>query len=216
MDLIGGYLLVILILFSANIGLLLGNYKFNNVKLAIVSAIAFIISFALMYTSNYLNSTFLFMMDYFGYLFFIIFIITVVSIWIYIKNNDFKITLGIILALFLISTILLSSQSNIDVFHMVLYSLFVFITLFVVYQLSKLLHHAKRQYSVIIGEYMCLFSILMFIFGLTYNSARSIDYNAFDPFLILTPTYKLIYVIIAIVVILVGGVLINDRTGGNS
>ena len=63
---------------------------------------------------------------------------------------------------------------------------------------------------------MCLFAILMFIFALTYDSARTIDYTAFSPFLILTPTYQLIYIIIAIVVILVVGVLINDVKGGNS
>jgi uncharacterized protein YacL len=88
--------------------------------------------------------------------------------------------------------------------------------IFVVYQLSKLLHHAKRQYPVVTGEYMCLFSILMFIFGLTYDSTRALDYSSFDSFLILTPTYKLIYVIIGLIVILVIGVLINDSKGGNS
>jgi preprotein translocase subunit SecG len=38
----------------------------------------------------------------------------------------------------------------------------------------------------------------------------------FSAFLILTPTYQLIYVIIAVIVILVIGVLINDSKGGNS
>ena len=99
---------------------------------------------------------------------------------------------------------------------MILYSLCVFIILFVVYQLSKLLHHAKRQYSVIIGEYMCLFSILTLIFALTYNSTLNLDYSMFSPFLILTPTYQLIYVIIAIIAVLVIGVFINDSKGGNS
>ena len=37
MDLIGGYLLILLVLFSANISLLLGNYKVNNAKLIIIS-----------------------------------------------------------------------------------------------------------------------------------------------------------------------------------
>ena len=133
----------------------------------------------------------------------------------YIKTDKFKSVLYIILAVSLISTILLSSQAKPDIITMILYSLCVFVILFVVYQLSKLLHHAKRQYSVIIGEYMCLFAILMFIFALTYDSSRMIDYTAFSPFLILTPTYQLIYIVIVIVVILVIGVLIND-SGGNS
>ena len=99
---------------------------------------------------------------------------------------------------------------------MFLYSLLVFIMLFVVYQLTKLLHHAKRQYPVIIGEYMSLFAVLTFIFALTYNSTLNLDYSMFSPFLILTPTYQLIYVIIGIIVVLVIGVLINDSKGGNS
>ena len=94
-----------------------------------------------------------------------------------------------------------------------LYSLLFFIILFVVYQLTKLLHHAKRQYSVIIGEYMTLASILIFLFALTYNSTLNLNYTMFSSFLILTPTYQLIYVIIGIVVVLVAGVLINDVRG---
>jgi len=35
----------------------------------------------------------------------------------------------------------------------------------------------------------------------------------FSPFLILTPTYQLIYVVIGIIVVLVAGVLINDTRG---
>jgi hypothetical protein len=216
MDLIGGYLLVILILFAANIGLLIGNYKLDKVKLVCLSSIFFIVSFVLMYASSFLNNTFSFLMDYFSYVFFIIFIAIVASIVFYIKNNNLRLALYLIIAMAVISTILLSSQANLDIFTMVLYSSFVFIILFVVYQLSKLLHHAKRQYLVIIGEYMCLFSILMFIFALTYDSTRALDYTAFTPFLILTPTYQLIYIIIGIIVVFVAGVLINDSKGGNS
>ena len=216
MDLIGGYLLVILILFVANIGLLFENLKFSNVKLVGISAMFFTVSFILMYASGFLNKSLSFMGDYFGYLFFVIFVVLIVSVMFYIKNNKFKTVLYLILPVSLISIILLSSQADLDIISMILYSLCVFIILFVVYQLSKLLHHAKRQYSVIIGEYMCLFAILMFIFALTYDSVRMIDYTAFSPFLILTPTYQLIYIIIGIVIILVIGVLINERNGGNS
>ena len=216
MDLIGGYLLVILILFTANIGLLLGNYRFDNVKLAMVSAAFLIVSFMLMYASSFLKGPFSFMMDYFGYLFFIIFAVIAVSLLLYLKNDDFRRALYPILAMAVISTVLLSCQADLEVFTMILYSLFVFIVLFVVYQLSKLLHHAKRQYPVIIGEYMCLFAVLMFILALTYDSTMTLDYTAFSPFLILTPTYQLIYIIIGVIVVLVAGVLINDSKGGNS
>ena len=43
MDLIGGYLLVLLVLFTANIALIFGGYKFNNIKLVIISSIVSIV-----------------------------------------------------------------------------------------------------------------------------------------------------------------------------
>ena len=213
MDLIGGYLLVLLVLFAGNISLLLGNYNFNNLKLILISVTSSIITFALLYTSVGLNSSLSFLVDNLSYLFFLIVVVIFASMLYYIKTDNFRMPLYSTLALSIISILLISSQANLDFFSMILYSLIVFIIVFVVYQLTKLLHHAKRQYSVIIGEYMTLFSILVFIFTLTYNSARTLDYTAFSPFLILTPTYQLIYVIIGIIVVLVIGVLINDKGG---
>ena len=63
---------------------------------------------------------------------------------------------------------------------------------------------------------MCLSSILIFIFALTYNYTLNLDYSMFTPFLILTPTYQVIYVLITVFAILVFGVLLNDAKGGNS
>ena len=214
MDLIGGYLLVILVLFSANCALLLGNYKINNTKLILTSLTFAAVTFIILNASTYLNATFSFLLGYFSYLFLAIAIIIFLAMFCFVKNNEFKLSLYLILATFLISVILFASQSSLNILEMVIYSLLVFITLFVVYQLSKLLHHAKRQYSVIIGEYMCLASILMFIFAFTYFSTLYLDYSMFSSFLILTPTYQLIYVIIAVIVILVVGVLLNDSKGG--
>ena len=213
MDLIGGYLLVVMALFVANIALMLGNYNFGNLKVIILSLICSAITFAIMNASSLLNGQLSFLSYYFSYLFLAITIIIFVSIVYYIRRDDFKIPFYSISLAFVISTVLLSSQANLDFLSMALYSLLVFIILFVVYQLTKLLHHAKRQYPVVIGEYMSLFSILMFIFALTYNSTKALDYSMFSPFLILTPTYQLIYVIIGIIVVLVVGVLINDTRG---
>ena len=213
MDLIGGYLLVVMAVFVANIALMLGNYNLGNLKVIILSLICSAITFAIMNASSLLNGQLSFLSDYFSYLFLAITIIIFVSIVYYIRRDDFKIPFYSISLAFVISTALLSSQANLDFLSMALYSLLVFIILFVVYQLTKLLHHAKRQYPVVIGEYMSLFSILMFIFALTYDSTKALDYSMFSPFLILTPTYQLIYVIIGIIVVLVVGVLINDTRG---
>ena len=216
MDLIGGYLLLLLVLFTANIALMLGNYKFNSVRLIAVSAISFVISFSLIYVSGHLNAQLAFLLDNFSYIFLIIAAIIIVSMICYVKKGNFKASLYIMLIAFLISMVLFASQASMDIFTMLLYSLLVFIVLFIVYQLTKLLHHAKRKYPVIVGEYMSLFAVLMFIFALTYNSTLNLDYTMFSSFLILTPTYQLIYVIIGIIVVLVVGVLINDGKGGNS
>lgn len=193
-----------------------GKLLVNNVKLIVISFAFAVIALALMNASVYLSGALSFFQDYISYLFFIVFAAIFISMFHYSKTENFKIPLYLILVIFLVLTIILSSQADLSIVSMILYSLFVFIILFVVYQLSKLLHHAKRQYHVIIGEFMCLASILIFIFALTYNSTRAMDYTMFSPFLILTPTYQLIYVVIAIIVVLVIGVLINDTKGGNS
>ncbi len=213
MDLIGGYLLIMLILFLGNISLLMGNNKINNLKLIVTSIFFSVGVFIILNVSVYLN---IFLLDYFSYIFLIISAILFFIIFYFIRNNNFKLALYSVLALFFISLTLLCSQTSLNHLEMILYSLCTFIILFVVYQLSKLLHHAKRQYSAIIGEYMCLFSILVLIFALTYNSTLNLDYSMFSPFLILTPTYQLIYVVIAIIAVLIIGVFINDSRGGNS
>ena len=213
MDLIGGYLLIMLILFLGNISLLMGNNKINNLKLIVTSIFFSVGVFIILTVSVYLN---IFLLDYFSYIFLIISAILFFIIFYFIRNNNFKLALYSVLALFFISLTLLCSQTSLNHLEMILYSLCTFIILFVVYQLSKLLHHAKRQYSAIIGEYMCLFSILVLIFALTYNSTLNLDYSMFSPFLILTPTYQLIYVVIAIIAVLIIGVFINDSRGGNS
>ena len=216
MDLIGGYLLVILILFTANFSLLIGNFKVSNVKLILCSLLAFIVSFILMFISGYLKSSLSFLMDNFGYFFIALSILLFLTFLYYSRKNNLRFSIISVVILFIISMIALSSQSDLSLFTILLYSLFSFIILFVVYQLTKLLVHAKRDYPVIIGEYMSLFALLLFIFGLTYMSTKSLDYNMFSPFLILTPTYQLIYVLIGIIVVLVIGVVYNDYIGGGS
>lgn len=72
MDLIGGYLLIVLILFTANISLLIGNVKIDNIKMILLSLGALIISFVLINIFNYFGDALSFLMDNFSYLFIII------------------------------------------------------------------------------------------------------------------------------------------------
>ncbi len=213
MDLIGGYLLVMLILFTGNIALLLGNNKINNIKFVLISILYVFSVFLILNISSYFNIE---LLDYFTYIFLIISILLFITVFYVIKNNKLKLALYIILAIFFVSMLLFGSNSSLNYFELILYSLLSLVIFFVVFKLSILLHHAKRQYSVIIGEYMCLSSILIFIFALTYNYTLNLDYSMFTPFLILTPTYQVIYVLIAVFAILVFGVLLNDAKGGNS
>ena len=64
---------------------------------------------------------------------------------------------------------------------------------------------------MIVGEYMSLMGILIFIFGLTNNSIMQLNHEMFSSFLISTPTYLLIYVIIGIIFVLIIGFYLNDK-----
>ena len=72
MDMIGGYLLVLLALFAGNLSLLLGNYDFNRLKMLLISFASSIITFILLFASISLNNPLSFMVDNLGYLFFAI------------------------------------------------------------------------------------------------------------------------------------------------
>lgn len=218
MDLIAGYLLIILLLLLANIALLMGNYKIDNKKLVLLSAGGFIVSFVLMSLSIYLKDAFSFLLDNYSY-FFLILSVIVFSIMFYYRKdskNNLKTSIYALIVMLVISIILLASQSELSLFYSLMYSLFGFIVIFIVYKLTNLLVHAKREYPIIIGEFMSLASILIFIFALTYNSTKDLKYSMFSSFLILTPTYQLIYVIIGLAVTIVIGLLYNDFKGGNS
>ena len=216
MDLMGGYLLICLILFSANLALLIGNFKFDNLKVVILSLICAIVSFALMNISSIFKASLSFLLAYFNFIFLIVAVAIFLIMLYYTKKEEIILSIYLISATALVLVVLLSSQSDLTLFSSIVYSLLVFIVFFVVYQLSKLLVHAKRPYPVIIGEFMCLFAILIFIFALTYYSTYALDYSMFSSFLILTPLYKLMYVVIGIVVLMVVGVLLNETSGGNS
>lgn len=216
MDLIGGYLLVVIILFSANLALMLGNFRIDNIKLAVLSAMLSAICFALMNISSYLNAALSFLLFDFSYLFLIVSIVMFLVMLFCVNRNRMEYAISFILIIFIIMTAALASQSDLTFNDIVLYSIVAFIVLFGSYQLSKLLVHAKRQYPVIISEFMCLSAILMFIFALTYFSTMTLDYSQFSPFLILTPTYQLIYMIIGLGVVMIIGLLLNESKGGNS
>ncbi len=85
------------------------------------------------------------------------------------------------------------------------------VIMFLVYKVSRILTHAKRGYSVVIGEYMFLEFILLLIFALTFTVIRNLDFSIFGSLLILTPTYQVLYMVLALAIMVVLGVLYNNE-----
>ena len=205
-------------LFATNIALLVGNYNINNIKITAISLGFSIVSLVIMNISLYFKDAFSFLLAYFSYYFLIVAVFMFVIMLYYRKDseNNLSKSICLLVGMLLISIILLASQSDLTFFDSIIYSLITFILIFFVYMITKLLVHAKREYPIIIGEYMTLASILVFIFALTYYSTLTLNYSMFSSFLILTPTYQLIYVIIGLAVIMIIGLFFNDFRGGNS
>ena len=208
-DLILSYLLITTILFSANIGLFFGNFKINNIKSSLIFILMGIIFSVVVFSSSVLTFS---LIEYLSYIFILISIIIFVLMIFYLKMNV-KLTavISITIILYYITSFLLASQLNEYVFNSLLLSAVSIIVMIMAFQSSKLLIYAKRPYNVLIGEYMSLFGVLIFLFGLTNYSIMNLDYGMFSSFLILTPTYQLIYVIIGIIIVLIIGSYLNDK-----
>ena len=220
MDLISGYLLVIVVLLTINIALMFGNYRINSLKLLVLSILFSSLAFLDINLAIYFKDNLTFVMNYLNYFFIVLSIVQFIVLYYYSKKDGgcLKFLISIMLVIFFISVFILSSQSNLSsLLDCLLFSFIILVISFLSYQVSKLLVHAKRDYPIVVGEYMCLSSILIFIFGLTYYSTLNLDYSMFSSFLILTPTYQLIYILIAVVIILIMGLLYNDKKlkGGN-
>ena len=84
------------------------------------------------------------------------------------------------------------------------------LVMLLVYKISRIFNKAKRPYYAVIGEYMFLGFVFLLILALTFGTVRELDYSMFGSFLILTPTYLVLYTIIIILIILVLGVLYSD------
>ena len=208
-NLMWGYLFVITLLFSTNIGLLLGNFKLNDKKAIMNSCILGILLFVLTNVSNRISFN---LLDYMAYIFIIIAIAVFIVLAVFLKQENFKNSIVSIIVLFYVSALILTFQiDGFYIFDSLFLSIISIIIMFIAYKTSNLLKYAKRPYNVIVGEYMSLEGILIFLFGLTFISIMQLDYTMFSSFLILTPTYQLIYVIIGIIIILIIGTYWNDK-----
>ena len=208
-DLIFSYLFIVVILFSANIGLFLGDFRLNDKKSSLISILIGIIFFIVVYISSFLRLNIL---DFLTYIFIVVSIIIFGILLVYLNlDKKLKIVTFSIIILYYANSFLIASQLKEHLFNGLLLTIISIIMMIIAFQSSKLLIYAKRPYNIIIGEFMSLYGILIFIFGLTNVSVMNLDYKMFSSFLILTPTYQLIYVVIGIIVLLIIGLYWNDK-----
>ena len=170
-----------------------------------------IILFVIIYISSQLTIN---LLDYLSYIFILVSIIIFITLFVYLKKQELKISLfAIIITYYAVSMLFSSQLGECSLFNYLLLFFVSVIAMIISFQSSKLLMYARRPYNVIIGEYMSLMGILIFIFGLTNNSVVQLNYKMFSSFLILTPTFQLIYVIIGIIFVFVIGFYLDDKRG---
>lgn len=211
-DLIWNYLIILELILGFNIGLFLRDFKISKLKYFTISFLLAIVIFILSFFSNAFRINLSFMNNNLGWLFIVAAIILFFIEYIYIKKNEKLFCAFAVMFLLSVIMFILSSQFvEVTVFDSLLWALFLFIILISSYPISTLLYYAKNEYSVVVGEFISIEAILVFVFGITFWSVSSIDYKMFSSFLILTPTYKLIYVIIGLVFVMILGLYYNDR-----
>ena len=217
MDLIFEYLIVFILLFVANIAFLAKKSDFNKNKfipfVIIYGAIVFILSF-ICPSLNLVESVILFMPYILGLvsLLMLIFAIRYVSLGRnYGIENDKAVFYGTVLSsLISIGALSLCLKSDNLVLSSLELAILSILVMFLVYKISRIFNNARRPYYAVIGEYMFLEFVFLLILALTFGTVRELDYSMFGSFLILTPTYLVLYTIIIILIILVLGVLYSD------
>ena len=205
-NLVWEYMLIILVLFGTNFGLLLNTYGIKHkvpVYILLYSLSLFLIT---IFISNIKLDYFI---NYIAFLLFFIGLIIFILILYQLNSKNEKLNfltfIGLILISYFIIIYLILSSSSLS-FD---FSLLIFAILFVFSLLSFKLSK-NSIFKGKISEYFILESILLMILGLTYPYVTTLDYSEFVPFTILTPTYEIIVLIIFIIALLVIGVYLND------
>lgn len=212
LDIFMGYLVIFILLLGGTISLFLNEFNVSKIKYMFIISILSILLFVIFLSSNYLANYLLFLNNYFGFLFVVIAIILLIIDYIYLKYGKSYIFILGVSFLFLVMILSLSSQMRgISILDSLGLTVFLFIFLILLYPISSLLHYARRDYFVVVGEFLSIEIVLFILLGLTYCSLRDFDYSLFNSFLILTPTYQLVYVVVVMIVILLIGLYYNDK-----
>lgn len=217
MDLIFEYLIVFILLFVTNIAFLVRKSDFNKNKFILFTLIYGAIVFILSFTCSNLNlgeSVIPFMPYILGLVSLLMLVLSIRYVSFgrnYSIENDKLVLYGTILSSFVsIAALSLCLKSDNLVLASLEFAILSIVVMFLVYKISKIFDRAKRSYYAVIGEYMFLEFVFILILALTFSSVRELDYSIFKSFLILTPTYQVMYAIVVILIILVLGVLYSD------
>ncbi|MCC7553732.1 MAG: hypothetical protein KO202_04450 [Methanobacteriaceae archaeon] len=214
-DLILGFLFVTIIFIGLNNGFLCSNKNLNPKKTSAYSLFLFFIFIIVLILIKLFNINFNFLNSYLNIIFLIIAILLLLFSVILILNykKDFSSYNPLILAIFSLFTlaIILNLIFANDVLFIIFLGLVLVISIFLSFFMSNLLKYAQKPFPLLISEFIILQSIFFFLSALTYDSIKNLDYSMFNSFLILTPTYKLIYIAIGIVTLLLIGLYLNDQ-----
>ncbi|MDL2246113.1 hypothetical protein LJB96_00690 [Methanobrevibacter sp. OttesenSCG-928-K11] len=179
----------------------------------VICIVIFLISIAGTYLTDYFTTSY----DYLDILFLLDGVILIYMSFIFLENYKKDIKLSntplVIINLFLIISIFLINTQigTLNYFNIFCSVLLLFIIIIFIFIISKLLIYAERPFPVLIGEYTILEALLLLLFALTFESVKNVDYTMFSSFLILTPTYQLIYVLIVLGGLLLLGLYLNDK-----
>jgi len=222
LDLTFEYLIVFILLFSTNLGLLARAIDLNKNNFYIFSIIYGVIIFVFAYIASiigYQSS----IVEYIPYILGLVCILVLIFTVLHLLNwrrvddgknylvNKFVPIAGIILSSFIAIFSFSLVFVNNNMFNTVELAILAILIMILVYFISKIFTRAKRPFPVVIGEFMFLEFILLLILGLTFNVVRELDYSMFSSFLILTPTYQVLYMVLALAIIIVLGVLYNNE-----
>ena len=218
LNLIWYYLIIILILFAINFGLLLDVAKLNFKKSITFSVIYSILIFIMSVIALNYGSLLTFFSKIIPYVLFTVGLILLILIMFYLykwNKNEVKAKINSLILLITIIcqfTLIFSlvaiwnPQSSIFFNSGIVSIIFLIISILS----SWILKNAIKQIPGGISEFIILESILVMIFGLTFNCVKGLNYEDFTPFTILTPTYEVIMLIIGIISLIIVGVFLND------
>lgn len=241
MDLIEYYIIIFILLYSITISLIIRQLKWSKYKIFEFISIHSIIICTLTILSKLIliYSEYIIIIPYiYGFITLLTIIFTLFYFIKYKKDNNEKfyitikifnkkiilfnkhrifynyliILIGMIISqyiLIIFSSIFL--KVNNIIFSSVKFGIISFIVLILVYKISKILLKSKRYYPEVVGEFLILKVILLTILSLTFITVRTLDYSIFSPYLILTPNYQIMYTLVLIGIIIVCGILLNDK-----